>query len=728
MTFYQIPLAYRQYFKNTFMKKSIFLLFTITLLSFSSFAQEKLLTIEDVSYMNRSLFPVRVQQLQWIGETNNYAYAKENAIYKVSAKRGTETLLIDLDMLNTALHLNGYDSIKRLPSLKFHDDQSCFFSSKGNYYNYSYVAHQIKKVNSVSEGAQNISYHYQSANVAFTIDNNLHYSSGGNSKQITEDDDPGIVNGQTVHRSEFGISSGIFWSPNGSKLAFYRKDETMVTDYPMVDVTKRVAEVENIKYPMAGMISEEVTLGVYDLAKDVTIYMKTGEPKDQYLTAVSWGPNNQYIFIGILNRDQNHLKLNQYDASTGDFVKTLFEETHPKYVEPEDPLHFNPNNSNEFIWISEKDGYNHLYLYNTSGEQLKQLTKGEWVVTGFNGFYGKDLIYFTGTKESPLEKNIYSFSLKDGTITRVSPDHGTHSAKVSSDGKFIIDNFSSTNYSRMYKLVNFKGKEIRTIKEDNQPLKDYTLGEMEIFTLTAGDGTELYSRLIKPIDFDPNKKYPVLVYVYGGPHAQLITDSWLGGAGLFLNYMAEQGFVIFTLDNRGSANRGRDFEQAVFRNLGELEMKDQMVGVEYLKSLSFVDPDRIGVDGWSYGGFMTTLLMVRHPETFKVGVGGGPVIDWQYYEVMYGERYMDTPQDNPEGYEKAKLINYVDKLEGKLLLIHGTSDPTVVWQHSLRFVQEAISKGKQMDYFVYPGHGHGVRGTDRIHLNKKIATYFIDNL
>jgi len=710
------------------MKKLIFSLFAILAFSLTSFSQDKLLTIEDVSYMNRSLFPARVAQLQWIGDTKNYAYAKDNALYKVSARKGTETLLIDLDMLNKGLHLNGFDSIKRLPALNLSENNLCTFNVKGTYYSYDYSAHQLKKINEIPENAENVVFHQRSGNVAYTLDNNLFCAINGESFQVTDDEDPGIVNGQDVHRREFGISGGIFWSPDGSKLAFYRKDETMVTNYPLVDVTKRIAEVENTKYPMAGMTSEEVTLGVYDLEKKRNIFMKTDGPKDQYLTAVSWGPESEFIYIGVLNRDQNDLKLNQYDVSNGEFQKTLFEESHPKYVEPEHPLYFNPDKPDEFIWISEKDGFDHLYLYNTNGEQLKQLTKGEWVVTGFDGFFGDDLIYFTGTKESPLEKNIYSLKLKDGTITRISPDHGTHSARISKSGKYLIDIFSSTDVSREYKLINYKGKEIRLIKEDAKPLKDYKLGEMDIFTLKADDGTDLYCRLIKPVNFDPQKKYPVIVYVYGGPHAQLITDSWLGGAGLFLNYMAEKGFVIFTLDNRGSANRGRDFEQAIFRNLGDQEIKDQMVGVKYLESLPFVDAERIGVDGWSYGGFMTTSLMVRKPEVFKVGVAGGPVIDWQYYEVMYGERYMDTPETNPEGYKKANLINYVDNLKGKLLLIHGTSDPTVVWQHSLLFIQEAISKGILVDYFVYPGHGHGVRGSDRVHLNKLISTYFIENL
>ena len=279
--------------------------------------------------------------------------------------------------------------------------------------------------------------------------------------------------------------------------------------------------------------------------------------------------------------------------------------------------------------------------------------------------------------EEPIQQNVYSLSLKKGTMTRVTPDHGTHSAMISKSGKYLIDIFSSTEASRTYKLVNAKGKTIRVIQEDKMPLRDYRLGEMEIFTLKADDGTDLYCRLIKPVDFDESKKYPAIVYVYGGPHAQLVTDSWLGGAGLFLNYMAERGFVIFTLDNRGSANRGREFEQAIFRNLGDIEIDDQMVGVNYLKGLPYIDHERLGIDGWSYGGFMTTSLMVRQPGVFKVGVAGGPVIDWQYYEVMYGERYMDTPEDNPEGYAKANLLNYVGDLEGKLLLIHGTSEKII---------------------------------------------------
>jgi len=706
----------------------VILIFCIIIVNLSLVAQDKLLTPEDAIYMNREIYPASIPQLQWVGQTNYYAYAKDDAIYKVGAKGGTETLLLDIDMLNKSMHDNSYDSIKRLPRLNFFSSNSCRFKIKDNYFIYDFDASKLQWINKVPDSAENINFEDDTRFIAYTAGNNLFIAIDGEIRQITFDDNNGIVNGQTVHRVEFGIEKGIFWSPDSKMLAYYHKDETMVADYPLVDITTRIAQVENTKYPMAGMTSHEVTLNVYNLATGKTVTMKTGEPADQYLTSVTWDPQGDNIYIGLLNREQNHLKLNKYNVATGEFVATIIEEQHPAYVEPENPLYFLPNKNDHFIWMSERDGWNHMYLYNTKGELIRQLTKGEWVVTDFLGYFGKDKVWYRGTKESPLEKNIYSVGIESDKTVRISPNHGTHSALINSTGKYIIDIYSNTDISREYLLLNNKGKEIRLIKEDKNPLVDYNLGEMSIFKLKSNTDDDLYCRLIKPIDFDSTKKYPVIVYVYGGPHAQMITDSWLGGAGLFLNYLAEQGYVIFTLDNRGTANRGRDFEQAIHRNVGLHEVEDQMVGVNFLKSLSYVDSTRVGVDGWSYGGFMTISMMLDNPGVFKVGVAGGPVIDWQYYEIMYGERYMDTPQENPDGYKNSNLLNKVDKLEGKLLIIHGTKDPTVVWQNSLQFIKHAIDKDKDIDYFVYPGHGHNMRGINRAHLYKKITNYFNDYL
>jgi len=711
--------------KNLF---KLFLTFIIITGSLSLVAQEKLLTPEDAIYMNREIYPASISQLQWIEQTNNYAYAKEDAIYKVGAKGGTETLLLDLDMLNKGLNQNDYDSINRLPRITFFSPNSCRFKIKNNYFVYDINDSKLHWINKVPDSAENVNFETDTRFIAYTVDNNLFITIDGKIRQVTFDKNKEIVNGKAVHRVEFGIEKGIFWSPESKMLAYYKKDETMVADYPLVDITTRIAKVENIKYPMAGMKSHEVTLNVYNLETEQTVTIKTGEPADQYLTSVTWGPLGKYIYIGLLNREQNHLKLNKYNVLNGEFVATIIEEQHPKYVEPENPMYFLPNKKDHFIWFSERDGWNHMYLYNTKGELIRQLTKGEWVVTNFLGYYGKKKAWFKSTKESPLENNIYSVEVETGKLKRISPNHGTHRALINTSGKYIIDIYSSTDVSREYLLLNNKGKQIRIIKEDKQPLADYNLGEMSIFTLKSNADDDLYCRLIKPINFDSTKQYPVIVYVYGGPHAQMITDSWLGGAGLFLNYLAEQGYVVFTLDNRGSANRGRDFEQAIHRNVGLHEVEDQMVGISYLKSLPYVDSTRIGVDGWSYGGFMTISMMLDNPGVFKVGVAGGPVIDWQYYEVMYGERYMDTPQENPDGYKNSNLLNKVDKLEGKLMIIHGTKDPTVVWQHSLQFIKHAIDEDKDIDYFVYPGHGHNMRGINRAHLYKKITNYFNDYL
>ncbi len=693
-----------------------------------SFSQDKKLTVKDAIWMNPSIYPVRVPQLKWIPGKDSYVYAKDNVLYKVSAKGGSETSLINVDVLNRKLHEQGFDSVKRLPSIGFLNGNTAYFRNKENWYSFDFENERLKLINHIPDSAENIDFNKKSGYAAYTIKNNLYIAIDGDQTAVTSDKNPGIVNGHTVHRVEFGINTGTFWSPDGKKIAFYRKDETMVADYPLVNIHTRIATVENIKYPMAGEKSHHVTLGVFDPVTGKTVFMKTGEPKDHYLTAVTWDPSGDFIYIAILNRDQNHLMLNKYDIKTGELVKTLFEESDPKYVEPERPLYFNPQKPEQFIWFSERDGFDHLYLYNTEGKLLKQLTKGKWVVTEFLGFYGKDKIFFKATKESPLQQNIYSLNLKNGKITRVSPDHGTHSALISDDGKYVIDIYSNTETARKYLLVNSKGKTVRVIKDDNHPLKDYDLGTTKIFTLYPDTTPELYCRLITPPGFDSTNKYPAIVYVYGGPHAQLVTDSWLGGAGLFLNYLAQQGYVIFTLDNRGSANRGKEFEQAIFRHCGSVEVDDQMYGVNWLKKQPFVDSTRIGVDGWSYGGFMTISLKLKRPGVFKVAVAGGPVIDWKYYEVMYGERYMDTPQTNPEGYKQSSLLNYVDNLKGKLLVIHDAMDKTVVWQHSLLFINKCIKHGKQVDYFIYPDHEHNVRGKDRAHLYEKITEYFKANL
>ena len=562
--------------------------------------------------------------------------------------------------------------------------------------------------------------------IAHTKENNLWIDQ----TQLTNEPE-GIVCGQTVSRNEFGISKGTFWSPNGRYLAYYIKDERGVSDYPIVDITQRVAQLEKWKYPMAGMTSEKISVVIYDTQTKKKVTLNTGDPTDRYFTNITWGPKEDKLYLIELNRDQNHSKLCRFNTKTGELEKVLIEEENEKYVEPQSPILFLPWNDNEFIYQSQIDGYNHLYVYNTSGKLIKQLTDGRWLVQSIVGIDAdkKNIIYLS-TEISPLQSNIYSVSYRTGKRKLIGNNRGVHQARLSPSKRYLVDVFSSNdipNQTVVYDLYNLKHNKI--IQNAVDPMEGCTVPQIELGTIKAADGiTDLYYRLTKPTNFDENKKYPTVVYVYGGPHAQMIHDSYHWDADGRDIYMAQHGYVCFTLDNRGSSNRGLDFENVTFRHLGIEEGKDQMKGVEFLKTQPYIDQNRIGVHGWSFGGHMTIALMLRYPETFKVGVAGGPVIDWKFYEVMYGERYMDTPQTNPEGYKECDLKNSAENLKGHLLVIQDDHDVTVVPQNALSFIKACVSARTYPDLMIYPNHLHNVRGRDRVHLTHKIITYFDDFL
>ncbi|WP_347158567.1 S9 family peptidase [Pontibacter chitinilyticus] len=709
--------------------KKVLLLFVLIASSLQLQAQSKTLSMQD-AIINPALQPENLDQLSWVAGTDDYTFIQDKALVRGSARSPKTSPILTLDKLSSALQAAGGQELKSFPELQWADANSFVAVTQNKVYRYDLQTGQANVITTFSDSAEAIDLDPTKQRIAYTKNNNLYISvPGAPDVAVSHEANVAIVYGQAAHRSEFGITKGTFWAPSGKQLAFYRMDQTMVTDYPLVDINETPAKLNNIKYPMAGSKSHHATIGVYNLASRNTIYLKTGEPAEQYLTNVTWSPDEKYIYIAVLNRDQNYLKLNQYDALTGEFVKTLFEERNEKYVEPEHGLYFVPGKADQFVWVSERSGFDHLYLYNTSGKLLRQLTSGDWMVTDILGFdsKGKEL-YYTSTKESPLEHQLYKVNLRNGKSEKITQGSGTHNPTLSPSRQYVLDNFSSFDVPRKIWLLSNDGKVLQTLLTAKNPLTEYNLGTTTVFPIKADDGTTLYARMITPPNLDKSKKYPAVVYVYGGPHVQLVTNSWLGGSNLWMQLMAQKGYVMFTVDSRGSGNRGLAFEQATYRQLGTVEIADQLKGVEYLKSLPFVDASRLGVHGWSFGGFMTTSLMTRTPDVFKVGVAGGPVIDWKLYEIMYTERYMDTPQQNPEGYDKANLLNYVQNLKGKLLLIHGTSDPTVVWQHSLQYIKKAVDLGVQLDYFVYPGHPHNVRGKDRVHLMQKVTNYFEDNL
>ncbi|MBL7931062.1 MAG: DPP IV N-terminal domain-containing protein [Bacteroidia bacterium] len=697
-------------------------------------SQNKTLTIQEAVLKGRTtLAPKRLQNIGFIAEGNKLAYIEKNQLMVVGTD-GKTTYSLSSVGLNKVLAAGSLDTVSAFEGLKWKSETEFYFKHKKGEYLYSTDKNSVtastrKTAPADIENVENVEDFKEGEQYAFVQNNNVYVFLNGETNQVTKDGSYEIVNGKSVHRDEFGIHKGLYWSPKGNFLAYYRMDQTDVTDYPIIDWTTYPASNKNIKYPMAGNKSHYVTLWVYDLKKKSSVMIKTEGPKEQYLTNIAWSPDETKIYIDIVNREQNQSKLNEYNAQNGDFIKTLFEEKDEKYIEPLNPMLFVKNNPKQFIWQSRRDGYMHFYLYNVDGSLVKQLTKGAWEVKAENGFDKKgENLFFHANEQSPVNQDFYSVNLKTGKMTRLTKDNGFHTVLLSKDGDYFIDNFTSCYVPREYRVVSTANGKSNTIYKAENPLKDYKTGKWSLFTIKNSEGTDLYCRLFKPADFDSTKKYPVLVYLYNGPHSQMVTNSWMAGGEVWYQYMAEKGYVVFTLDGRGTSHRGKAFEQAIHRQVGTKEMEDQLKGVEYLKSLPYVDANRLGVHGWSYGGFMTTSLMTRYPGVFKVAAAGGPVIDWSYYEIMYGERYMDMPQENKEGYDKNNLLNHVDKLKGKLLMIHGAQDDVVVWQHSIMYQKKAVDKGVQLDYYVYPGHMHNVLGKDRAHLMEKICNYFLDNL
>ena len=587
----------------------------------------------------------------------------------------------------------------------------------------------------IPEGAEWQDFNQTSRNLAFTRLGNLYVMTAQGeeltvSKDGSTDGSNNIVYGQSVHRDEFGITKGICWSPDGERLAFYRMDQSMVTDYPQVNTFTRVAEYGPDKYPMLGMTSHKVTVGIYDCTTGKVTYLDAGDPTDRYFTNIAWSPDSKTVYMFELNRLQNDCMLASYDAVTGKKAEVIYRETSDKYVEPLHPIVFLPWDNNEFVMQSQKDGYNHLYLYNIRYKKWRQLTKGNFVVEDVYGFNTKNKsIIIASNEANPIQRNLYAVDVKTGKRKALDNSRGYHFASLSKSGQWLIDSYSEPTVPRNVDLVaTATGKSSRLLTAKN-PWDGYQQPIFENGSIKADDGvTDLYWRMVKPADFDPTKKYPTVVYVYGGPHAHNVDATWHWGSRSWETYMAQKGYVLFILDNRGSENRGIEFEQATWHKLGKVEMRDQMKGVEYLKSLPYVDEDRLGVHGWSYGGFMTISLMTNYPDVFKVGVAGGPVIDWKWYEVMYGERYMGTPVTNKEGIEASSLIPMAKNLKGKLQIIIGMNDPTVVPQHALSFIDACTEAGTQPDFFVYPGEGHNMMGHKSVHLHERITQYFEDYL
>lgn len=714
----------------------------LCLLPFNAMAQEKKsFTLEDLMWGGNNYWNIMPSSpfTAWWGDC--LLETKVDKVCTLFDEKGQQQkkqrVLFTVEEVNAAIDTAKVGKVYNLAyaTFPYAGKTLAFLTTKNANVLYNWKTKKTEWTAPRESGVQARDYNSGNRSEAYVKDWNLFVTTAdGKRHQVTTDGTRELQYGMSVHRDEFGISKGTFWSPKGNLLAFYRMDQTMVTDYPMVDIAHRVAQLAPEKYPMAGMTSHKVTVGVFNPATDKTVFLQAGDPTDRYFTNIAWSPDEKTIYMFELPRTQDKAELVAYDAQTGARKGVLYTEENKRYVEPMHPIVFLPWDDSKFIMQSRRDGWNHLYLFDATGKMLKQLTKGRFEVIDLMGFNTKtQSAIFNCNKTGDIDHTHWSVSVKDARMELLDNGLGVHNGSLSASGKWIYDTWSSHDTFRHIDLVGTAkngGKVVVTnFKKYDSPWKSYNVPEIKGGTILAADGkTPLYYRLVLPVGFDASKKYPTVVYVYGGPHANNVENRWNYASRPWEIYMAQRGYIVFVVDNRGSQYRGFEFESCTHRHLGDVEMQDQMEGVKFLKSLPYVDANRLGVHGWSFGGFMTTNLMCSYPDVFKVGVAGGPVIDWKFYEVMYGERYMDTPQENPEGYESSNLLNKAQNLKGRLQIIVGYNDPTCVLQHSLSFLRKCEDAGTQPDYFVYPGDGHNMMGHDMVHLHERITRYFDDYL
>ena len=544
---------------------------------------------------------------------------------------------------------------------------------------------------------------------------------------LPEGNPPELCYGETVSRNEFGGSKWVIPSPDGTLLAVYRKDQSAVGSFPLFDITTRTGGTREIKYPMAGTPSEKLALCICRTDGTIVSELQTDDfDEERYLTNPTWSPDGKYIFVQVLSRTQHDMKLNMYRASDGSFIRTVLSEHNDAWVEPRDPLYFIKGSWNFLYRTDNRDGYRNLYLCDTLGVIARATPcDADVAYLANDGRY----VYYTSAEVSPVENHLFRVRINGRRVSkpeRITYEEGWHEIDMSPDCTKFIDRYSSVNVPGITVVKNADGEVINRILNAIDPLDEYAQCRMEFGRVRSADRKfDNYYRLFYPRNYDPSKKYPLIVYVYGGPQSQMVSNKWLGDIRMWEMLMAQKGYFVYVQDNRGTTNRGAEFEKAINRQCGVAEAEDQLAGIsELLARIPAIDRNRIGVHGWSYGGFMALTLATERPDLFKVTVAGGPVIDWKWYEVMYGERYMDTPQTNAEGYETTSLLNKAASIDGRVLICQGTLDDTVVWQNSLSFIQKCIEAERPVDFFAYPMEKHNMEGRARVHLYEKITDYF----
>lgn len=650
------------------------------------------------------------------------------------ADDGTETPILTSAALAAAIGKAGFAADPgRLPALAFGDDGTtvrCAARTKDGARTVellvAFEAGRVAALNSRPADAEAAAV-AASGRVAWVAGRDVYVGApGGEERRVTTGGSPDLKHGLSAHREEFGIRDGLWWDPTGRRVAFFREDLAPIAPYPFADYRAVPATAPHARYPMAGRRHSVVTIGVHDAATGRTVWLDTRPDLDRWLTNATFSPDGGTLYVATVEREQNRTDLRAYDAATGSEREVLFGESDPEWTEPEHGPLFVPGRPDRFLWHSPRDGFRHLYLYDAGGNLVRQATRGPRDVAEVVGFSPEgDRVFYLASDDDPKTLHLWSAPLDDGEPRRLTSGRGRRRAKLSPDGGRALLLYEDATTPPVLDVVDLASGATRRLFAAPDPFAGRRMPAERFFTVASPhDGALLHGHLMTPPDMVPGRRYPLLWYVYGGPHSQLVVDGWGSGADNWLRAMAARGFVVARVDGHGTDNRGLEWQQAIHRRLGTVEIADQLAALAYVKGLPFVDAARAGVFGWSYGGFMAASLMCRAPTAFKAGVAGAPVTDWALYETGYGERYMDAPAENPDGYRAADVGTYAKDLQGRLLIVHGTSDDTVVPQHSMRLIDRFVAAGKDVEFFPYPGHLHAVVGPARAHLYRKLTKFF----
>ena len=719
------------------MYRPFLLAFSCLLIGIQSPAQ-KAITIEDI-WASALLFPNSVPGFNFLNDGQHYTRLEANKIQKYDLTTGAlvETILDAASLANDNFKgtIDGYDFSKDEQKILLTSEKEAIYrrSSKAYFFVYDNQKAQITPVSSLGKQMY-ATFNPTADKVAYVFNNNLYYKDLNSEKtiQITSDGELNkIINGALdwVYEEEFGFAQGFAWSPDGTKIAFYHFDESRVKEFTMTHFRGGLyPEYETFKYPKVGEENSIVNIKIYDLVSGKTTKVDIGSNVDQYIPRIKWTKNPNQLCVYRLNRHQNKIDLLLTDASSGT-TKELLSEDNKYYISEYvfDNLVFLENGS-QFIWTSEKDGWHHIYLYDMNGGLVQQLTQGEWEVTEV---YGVDevnnAVFYQAAQNSPLERQVYMTSLDGKTKRTLSAQEGWSGAQFSSTYDYFVLTHSTVNTPSTYTVKDRMGKDIRSI-EENTNLKgqqeSFGLPNVEFLKLNTEETVELNAWMIKPSNFQEDQAYPVLMYVYGGPGSQTVKNQWLGHNYWWFQHLAQQGYIVVSVDNRGTGGRGEEFKKMTYLQLGKYETIDQINAAKMLGQLPYIDENRIGIFGWSYGGYMSSLGILKGNAVFKSAIAVAPVTSWRWYDTIYTERYMRTEKENPEGYEDNSPVYFADQLKGAYLLVHGMGDDNVHFQQSAEMVNALVNANKQFETYYYPNRNHGIYGGyTRLHLYTKMTNF-----